>query len=283
MKPSRSIDAGDGSEWSSVHANSHDYFRRLTELLDYQDILLIDDRGQRRLLRLQGRRPRHQPAHRSVQDSPTSPRPIRRPMAGPGARLGHLHATSRRIAPRSISPAAWACADLRRRSRHRRRRGGDADRSHRRCHDRGRQLGGQRARSESARRIWSAGDQLMRSPSRDLIENPEQYAEQAEAMGMSRRHARTGRLFTAIPCCCNRSTPRPSTRPCSAARDEIAPGYLGGQTIAAYAPLDAHDLGWVIVAEVDADEAFAPVTSFTNNLIISQRHHRARRVAVVAR
>ena len=49
----------------------------------------------------------------------------------------------------------------------------------------------------------------------------------------------------------------------------VSPGYLGGQTIAAYAPLDVHDLGWVIIAEVDADEAFAPVTAFTNNLIIS--------------
>ena len=38
-------DAGDGSVWSSVHANYHDYFRRLTELLDYQDILLIDTQG----------------------------------------------------------------------------------------------------------------------------------------------------------------------------------------------------------------------------------------------
>ena len=38
-------DAGDGSEWSEVHAQYHDYFRSMTELLDYEDVLLIDTRG----------------------------------------------------------------------------------------------------------------------------------------------------------------------------------------------------------------------------------------------
>ena len=38
-------DAGDGSTWSAVHAEYHDYFRRMTTLLDYQDVLLIDADG----------------------------------------------------------------------------------------------------------------------------------------------------------------------------------------------------------------------------------------------
>ncbi len=38
-------DAGDGSTWSSVHAQYHPYFRSMTERLDYEDVLLIDGRG----------------------------------------------------------------------------------------------------------------------------------------------------------------------------------------------------------------------------------------------
>ena len=109
----------------------------------------------------------------------------------------------------------------------------------------------------------------MRSPSRDLIENPEQYAEQAEAMGMSdatlEQVVSSGDTLLLQPV----RTAAVEEALLGGTGTTIAPGYLGGQTIAAYAPLDAHDLGWVIVAEVDADEAFAPVTSFTNNLIIS--------------
>lgn len=38
-------DAGDGSEWSAAHAKYHDYFRSLTELQDFEDVLLIDTTG----------------------------------------------------------------------------------------------------------------------------------------------------------------------------------------------------------------------------------------------
>ncbi|MDZ4045562.1 MAG: adenylate/guanylate cyclase domain-containing protein, partial [Rhodoglobus sp.] len=46
-------------------------------------------------------------------------------------------------------------------------------------------------------------------------------------------------------------------------------GYLGSETIAAYAPLDIPGLDWVIVAELDSAEAFAPVDEFTRNLVLS--------------
>ena len=38
-------DAGDGSAWSAAHVKFHDYFRAMTERLDYEDVLLIDLSG----------------------------------------------------------------------------------------------------------------------------------------------------------------------------------------------------------------------------------------------
>ena len=38
-------DAGDGSAWSAANATFHEQFRRMTQLLDFEDILLIDTRG----------------------------------------------------------------------------------------------------------------------------------------------------------------------------------------------------------------------------------------------
>ena len=38
-------DAGDGSAWSAAHAKYHDYFRAMTQLQDFEDVLMIDTDG----------------------------------------------------------------------------------------------------------------------------------------------------------------------------------------------------------------------------------------------
>ncbi len=38
-------DAGDGSAWSQAHAKYHDYFRWMTELQDFEDVLMLDTEG----------------------------------------------------------------------------------------------------------------------------------------------------------------------------------------------------------------------------------------------
>ena len=53
-------DARDGSPWSAANARYNDFFREIVTRFRFEDALLIDTRGQRRLHRLQGRRPRHQ-------------------------------------------------------------------------------------------------------------------------------------------------------------------------------------------------------------------------------
>ena len=43
----------------------------------------------------------------------------------------------------------------------------------------------------------------------------------------------------------------------------IADDYLGNEVLAAYTPVELGDLGWVVIAEIDTSEAFAPVDDFT--------------------
>ena len=38
-------DAGDGSAWSAAHAKYHDYFRAMTQLQEFEDVLMIDTQG----------------------------------------------------------------------------------------------------------------------------------------------------------------------------------------------------------------------------------------------
>ena len=49
----------------------------------------------------------------------------------------------------------------------------------------------------------------------------------------------------------------------------IAPNYLGRETLAAYGPAEVPGVDWVVIAEIDSAEAFAPVTEFTRNLVVS--------------
>lgn len=49
----------------------------------------------------------------------------------------------------------------------------------------------------------------------------------------------------------------------------IAQSYLAREALAAYAPLDINGVQWVIVASMTSAEAFAPVADFTRNLIFA--------------
>ncbi|ORB29851.1 adenylate/guanylate cyclase domain-containing protein [Mycolicibacterium parafortuitum] len=49
----------------------------------------------------------------------------------------------------------------------------------------------------------------------------------------------------------------------------IEDDYLGHQALQSYSPVDLPGLHWVIVAKIDTDEAFAPVSQFTRTLVLS--------------
>ena len=117
--------------------------------------------------------------------------------------------------------------------------------------------------------LVGAGDQLMRSQSRELVEHPKAYKKEAIASGLAPDAAAaavaSGSSLLVQPV-------RTEAAEAAIGNDTgtlIADGYLGGETLAAYAPLGLDGLDWVIVAEIDTSEAFAPVDNFTKSLAIS--------------
>lgn len=261
-------DAGDGSAWSAAHAEFHDYFRRMTQLYHYEDVLLIDGGGNIVYSAFKG------VDLGSNLDS------------GPLQRTNLADAYSRAMTgnvadtvvltdfapyPPSLGvPAAWAVTpvvvdgsivgalavelpitqinDVMT-------GGGDWEGS------------GLGATGETY--IVGASDNLMRSVSRDLIEDPDGYQKLAVAngtpAGVAAAAVATGSTLLLQPV----RTDAVASASAGEKGTTMAAGYLGADTIAAYAPLDIPGLDWVIVAEIDSSEAFAPVDEFTRNLVIS--------------
>lgn len=260
-------DANDGSTWSAVHAQYHDYFRSMTELLDYEDVLLLDSEGRVVYSAFKGvdlgtnvlsgpyRFSNLSAAYGSAMGSNL---------------LGDVSFTDFESYPPSLNlPAGWAVTPI----------------------GSGGELIGAMAVELPIERLssvmtadgdWSQGglgetgeaylvgtDALMRSPSRLLQEDPDAFAAAARATGIS---------DDTINLVVTRGTTLSVLPVQSAAADSalagrqgttISANYLGRDTLAAFGRVDVDDLGWVVIAELDTREAFAPVTEFTRNLILS--------------
>ena len=112
-------------------------------------------------------------------------------------------------------------------------------------------------------------DKLMRSMSRELLTNPENYVRDVVANGtpdsVARREVETGDsvlLQTVDTVAVNRAL---------AGQSGVATGldYIGAESLAAYAPLAIPGLDWVIVAKIRKSEALAPVSRFARNIALS--------------
>lgn len=260
-------DAGDGSAWSAVHARYHDYFRRMTQLLHYQDTLLIDREG-------------HvvYSAYKGV-DLGTDLR------TGPYATTNLADAFDEAMAgqlldsviftdfetyrPSLDRPAAWAVSLIA--------RDGEVigalavEMPIERIAD-VMTGGGNWADSglgDTGETYLVGPDEFMRSPSRELIEDPELYRTEALAVGVPEQivdqAVASGETLLLQPV----RTDAVRRALLGETGTVVAHGYLGGETIAAYAPLDVANLGWVIIAEVETSEAFQAVSAFTTNLVVS--------------
>lgn len=262
-------DAGDGSSWSAANAHYNDYFRRMTQLFAYEDVLLIDASGNIVYS-----------AYKGIDlGSNLDSGPLKRTnlaTAYASALAGNVADTVvitdfAPYPPALGVPAGWAVTPVAvngtiigalavgmpiSRINEVMTGGGDWVSS------------GLGKTGETY--IVGAADNLMRSPSRDLIEHPDTYVAESIAGGSppdvanqaladketlllqpvrtdAVRGAQEGRSGTTI----------------------IPNGYLGRETISAFAPLPIDGLDWVIVAEIDSSEAFAPVDDFTRNLVLS--------------
>lgn len=260
-------DAGDGSTWSEVHAHYHPYFSRMLQLLDYQDILLLDTEGNvvysvykgidlgTNLLTGPYAMSNLAQAYKSAlsnrildsvifTDFETYRPSIDRPAAWAVSLIAQdgvvtgamvIEMPIERIANAMTADESWASSGL----------------------------------GETGEAYLVGRDGLMRSPSRMLIENSEMYASAALQMGVESTSVdqalATGDTLMLQPVATEAVQ--------EAQRGEKgtvrASNYLGAETLAAFAPLAVEGLGWVVVAEVATSEAFAPVSEFTTNLLIS--------------
>lgn len=260
-------DAGDGSTWSAAHAEYHDYLRRLARLSEYPGLVLISLSGQ--------------VVYSVNKDVDLGADLVEGPHSYTNLALAFQQAMSgnrldsvtfadfEEYAPALDAPTGWAVAPI---------ASDDAI------------IGAIGVRLPSARidAIMTGGtdwedsglgetgeaylvgsDGTMRSLSRDLAQDPQAYFDAATAVGLpnddAERAVETGQTML---------IQRVDTQAARLALDgkegiETSANYLGDQSIAAYAPVKPAGLQWAIVAEIDADEALAPVSDFTSRLAIS--------------
>lgn len=261
-------DAGDGSTWSAVHAQYHDFFRRMAALYQLEDVLLIDTEGNI--------------VYTAFKGIDLGANLDSGPLARTNLAEAYTEVLRGNVAdavvftdfepypPSLATPAAWAVAPVVidgaivgavaiempiARIDDVMSGGGDWSAS------------GLGRTGETY--IVGADDKLMRSASRDLAEDPERFEAEAIAAGtppsVVRQAVETGSTLLLQPV----RTDAVTSAAAGNVGTTLASGYLGGETIAAYAPLDIRGLDWVIVAEIDSAEAFEPVDDFTRNLVLS--------------
>ncbi len=261
-------DAGDGSAWSAASAKYNDYFRRMTQLFQYQDVLLIDTSGNIVYT-----------AYKGVDlGSNLDVGPLKRTnlaaayaTALTGNIADSVEVTDFAPYPPSLGvPAGWAvtpvavngtvigalAVEL------------PIDRINQVMTGGGDWVASGLGKSGETY-IVGAADDLMRSPSRDLIENPAKYEKEAIAAGTPPEVAHQAVTENDTLLLQPVRTDAVTDAKEGHTGTTLAAGYLGGETIAAYAPLPIDGLDWVIVAEIDSAEAFAPVDVFTRNLVLS--------------
>lgn len=112
-------------------------------------------------------------------------------------------------------------------------------------------------------------DSLMRSVSRFLVQDPKGYAETLRSLGMSEVVInRINQYGTSIlqqkvgtDAVANALKGKQGT--------QIIKDYRGIPVLSSYAPLHINGLDWVILAEMDLSEAYAPIHSFAEQILIS--------------
>ena len=257
-------DAGDGSAWSAANAKYQPYFARMTGLEGFGDAILIDTKGNVVYT-----------VNKGV-DLGTNL------VTGPYAQseLAGAWTTAmtsnlpdsvtlsdyERFAPDLDVPTGWAVAPV----------------------ESGGSIIGAIAVELPTARInavmtdsghWSAsglgktgetylvgGDQLLRSSSRELSTDPKQYSQDARSAGLSK--AQIARAVAShSPLLVQPARTQAVARALQGQTGVVvAPGYLGSEAITAYAPLALDGVNWVIIAQIDRDEAYAPSIDFARNL-----------------
>jgi methyl-accepting chemotaxis protein len=115
----------------------------------------------------------------------------------------------------------------------------------------------------------AGADEQMRSTSRLVLEDPERFAAESIAAGEDPAIAAKAARVKGTVLLQTTSTEAVQNAAKGQTGTIIADDYLGQEALVAYAPLQIQGLRWVLVAKIDAAEAFQPVTDFTRNLVIA--------------
>lgn len=260
-------DAGDGSAWSAVHAQIHPYFRAMVDHLGYEDVLLVNPSGRVVYSAFKG----------ADFGADLFEGPLRLTNLGETVREAMRKGISGTVTfsdfadyPPSLGvPAGWAVTLV---------------------SDDGKPVGAlaielpidrieevmtggsnwaESGLGATGETYLVGSDRLMRSPARGLLEDPQRFAADAARFGVPAedvdRMVRTGSTLLLQKV----ETEAVEQALAGHRGTVIGPGFLGKDTIAAYAPVTIEGLRWVIVAEVGQAEAFAPVTRFTSGILVS--------------
>ncbi len=260
-------DAGDGSAWSAAHAQYHDFFREVAVRFDYEDLLLLDTEGNVIYSAYKG-----VDLGTNVRDGPYEESSLatvyEEALASNTADFSTVTDFAR-YQPDFDQPVSWAASPI---------ASGD-------------DIVGVMALQVSVREIneimtggqdWSAdglgdtgevylaaSDLLMRSISRELLEDPEQFERDALNAGVSsdavEQMLRLNDSILLMPA----DTEAVRGAVAGATGTVTATEYLGRESLVAYAPLPVEQLPWVVVAKMDRDEALSAVTDFTRTIGLS--------------
>jgi class 3 adenylate cyclase len=259
--------AGDGSAWSAAHEKYHNYFRAMTQLQEFEDVLMIDTDGN--------------VVYSAFKGVDLGTNLIEGPYRLSNLSDAYREAMSRNIIgdvvltdfaaynPSLGNPAAWAVTPIA--------DGGEVigalaielpiDRINQVMTVGGAwQINGLGVTGET---YLVGSDGTMRSISRQLQDDPAAYEDAAVAAGLTPAAAalsvRNGNTLL-------QQTVSGEAVARALAGDSgtmLERNYLGEDSLTAFAPLALDGLDWVIVAQETSAEALVPVEEFTRNLILS--------------
>ncbi len=260
-------DAGDGSEWSKAHVKHHGYFTRLLEEHSYEDVLLLNTTGEVVYSAYKGTDLGVNVLAPPYADSQLSEsyREVLRTNT-----VDSLITTDfERYIPSLNVPTAWIISPV----------GNNGEITGALAvqvpiesinkvmtGDSGWESEGL---GESGEAYLVGEDGLMRSTSRKLVESPETYAKQAIEGGTPPETAERIAQVRGTILLQDVSTPSVQAALLGRTGQAISHDYLGRETLDAYRPIEVGGPRWVIVASVDTEEAFGPVSTLTRTVVLS--------------
>jgi class 3 adenylate cyclase len=260
-------DAGDGSDWSKANAEYGPYFTGLVDTLGYEDTLIIDRNGNVAYSAYKsvdlGVNLREEP-YASSSLTKSYQQVLR------NGSLDEVVTTDfERYLPSLNVPTAWVMSPI----------GSATDIigvlavqvpiTQINAVMTGDKKWEQQGLGQTGEVYLAGSDKLMRSTSRLLEEHPDEYAKTVVEYGTP---ASTADRIVAVKGTVQlQPVPYLGVNEALAGRTGVAlaPDYTNSDSLVAYAPLEIKGLDWVIVAHIDAAEAFAPVTAFTRGVLLS--------------